>query len=224
VGNPKNFPWTLGFNINYKPRVHLREYILDTKPDAKIAILYRTTDYGKDYVKGLKDGLGDKAAKMVVAEASYEVTDPTIDSQIVTLKPRGADTFYKVTTPSSPRRRSSRVYDMAGRPLHILNKRVLFELAEVLTPRRLDKVGLRTDNCGLFQGSGRSSWKNDPGFKEYSAWFKKYYRKVYQRRFQRVRLPDRPGGLYTCSRLAATISAAENLMRQMTSIKDLNCR
>ena len=77
-GDPKNFPWTMGFNLNYTAEGGIyAKYILANKPDAKIAILYQNDDYGKDYVKGLKEGLGDKAAKMIVAEASYEVTDPT---------------------------------------------------------------------------------------------------------------------------------------------------
>ncbi len=90
--DPKNFPWTMGFNTNYQSEGKLyAQHILKAKPNAKIAVLYQNDDYGKDYLKGFKDGLGDKAKTMIVAQATYEVTDPTIDSQIVTLKGSGAD-------------------------------------------------------------------------------------------------------------------------------------
>ena len=98
--DPKNFPWTLGFNLSYQAEgVIYAKYLLKNKPNAKVAILYQNDDYGKDLLKGVKDGLGAQGAKMVVAEASYEVTDPTVDSQIVTLQGSGADTFINITTP-----------------------------------------------------------------------------------------------------------------------------
>ena len=98
--DPKNFPWTIGFNLSYQAEGTIyAKYLLKEKPNAKIAILYQNDDYGKDVLKGVKDGLGQKGAKMIVAEASYEVTDPTVDSQIVTLQGSGADTFIDITTP-----------------------------------------------------------------------------------------------------------------------------
>src|SRR6202161_2857812 len=97
--DPKNFPWTIAFNPNYQSEGHIyAKYILANYPNAKIAILYQNDDLGKDYVKGLKDGLGAKAS-MIVAEASYELSDPTVDSQMVTLKASGADVFISLTTP-----------------------------------------------------------------------------------------------------------------------------
>ncbi len=92
-----------------------------TKPNAKIAILYQNDDYGKDYLKGFKDGLGDKAAKMIVTEVSYEVTDPTVDSQIVTLQGSGADTFFNITTPKFAAQAIRKAYDIGWKPLHFLN-------------------------------------------------------------------------------------------------------
>src|SRR3954470_12059961 len=98
--DPKNFPWTMGYNPNYfvEGRIY-GTYILKEHPNAKIGILYQNDDLGKDYINGLKAGLGDKAAKMIVAEASYEVSDPTIDSQILKIKDAGADLFYSASTP-----------------------------------------------------------------------------------------------------------------------------
>ena len=99
-GDPKNFPWTMGWQPNYQSEAKIYAgHILGTKPNAKIAVLYQNDDYGKDYLKGFEDGLGDKAASMIVSKVSYEVTDPTVDSQMVTLKSSGADVFFNVTTP-----------------------------------------------------------------------------------------------------------------------------
>ncbi|MBV9523723.1 MAG: ABC transporter substrate-binding protein, partial [Alphaproteobacteria bacterium] len=95
-GDPQHFPWTMGWQPNYQTEAKIyAKYLLETKPDAKVGILYQNDDYGKDYLKGFKDGLGDKA-KMIVSEVSYEVTDPTVDSQIVTLQGSGADTFFNI--------------------------------------------------------------------------------------------------------------------------------
>src|SRR5262245_16271946 len=98
--DPKNNPWTMGFQPNYQTESQIyAQYLMKEKPNAKIAILFQNDDYGKDYVKGMKDGLGAKAASMIVAESSYEVSEPTIDSHIVKLKSSGADVFFNVTTP-----------------------------------------------------------------------------------------------------------------------------
>jgi ABC-type branched-subunit amino acid transport system substrate-binding protein len=219
-GDPKNFPWTMGFNINYQAEGNIyAKYILDTKPDAKIAILYQNDDYGKDYVKGLKDGLGDKAAKMVVAEASYEVTDPTIDSQIVTLKASGADTFYNVTTPKFAAQAIRRVYDMGWKPLHILNN-VSYSVGSVLTPAGLDKsVGLIT--AAYFKDPADPRWKNDPGFGEYSAWLKKYYPEGDIKDSFNVSGYLIAQGVVHVLKACGDDLSRENVMKQMVSIKDL---
>ena len=99
-GDPKNFPWTMGWQPNYQSEAKVfAAHILDTKPNAKIAVLYQNDDYGKDYLKGFEDALGEKGKTMIVSKISYEVTDPTIDSQMVSLKGTGADTFFNITTP-----------------------------------------------------------------------------------------------------------------------------
>ena len=98
--DPKNYPWTMGWNASYQTEGRIyAQHILTTKPNAKVAVLVQNDDFGKDFLKGLMDGLGDKAKAMVVAQASYETSDPTIDSQVVTLKASGADTFVNITTP-----------------------------------------------------------------------------------------------------------------------------
>jgi len=98
--DPKEFPWTMGWQPNYQSESQIyAKYILKNHPNAKIAVLYQNDDYGKDYLKGFKDGLGAKAASLIVIEESYEVSEPTIDSHIVKLKSTGADVFFNITTP-----------------------------------------------------------------------------------------------------------------------------
>jgi len=219
-GDPKNFPWTMGFNLNYQAEGHIyAQYILDTKPDAKIAILYQNDDYGKDYVKGLKDGLGEKAAKMVVAEASYEVTDPTIDSQIVTLKASGADTFFNVTTPKFAAQAIRRVYDMGWRPLHILNN-VSTSVGAVLTPAGVEK-SVGSISAAYLKDPVDPQWKNDAEFKAYSDWFGKYYPEGdIKDNFNVAGYVIAQGVVYVLKACGDDLSR-ENVMRQMTSIKDL---
>jgi len=120
--DPKEFPWTMGWQPNYQSesRIYAR-YILKEMPNAKIAILYQNDDYGKDYVKGLKDGLGAKAATMIVAEESYETTQPTIDSSIVKLKSTNADVFFNVTTPKFAAQAIKKMTEIEWKPMHFLN-------------------------------------------------------------------------------------------------------
>ena len=219
-GDPKNFPWTMGFNLNYQAEGHIyAQYILDNKPDAKIAILFQNDDYGKDYVKGLKDGLGDKAAKMIVAEVSYEVTDPTVDSQIVTLKASGADTFYNVTTPKFAAQAIRKIYDMGWKPLHILNN-VSISVGSVLTPAGLDKsVGLIS--AAYWKDPVDPQWQNDPGFKEYAAWFKKYYPEGDIRDSSNVSGYLIAQGVVHVLKACGDDLSRENVMKQMASIRDL---
>ena len=171
--DPKNFPWTMGFNVNYQSEGKLYALdILRTKPNAKIAVLYQNDDYGKDYLKGFKDGLGDKAKTMIVAEQTYEVTDPTIDSQIVSLKGSGADTFFNITTPKFGAQAIRKVAEVGWKPVHYLNQ-VSASVGSVLKPAGLDNA------AGLIsmqytKDPTDPAWQNDPVMKEYFAFLKKY--------------------------------------------------
>ena len=121
-GDPKNFPWTMGWQPNYQAEAKIYAlHILDTKPNAKIGILMQNDDYGKDYLKGFLDGLGDKAKTMVVSNVTYEVTDPTVDSQVLTLKASGADTFFNITTPKFAAQAIKKAGEIGWKPVHYLN-------------------------------------------------------------------------------------------------------
>jgi branched-chain amino acid transport system substrate-binding protein len=172
-GDYQHFPWTMGWQPSYRTEAQIyAKYILKEKPNAKIAILYQNDDFGKDYIAGLKDVLGDKYAKMVVKEASYEVTDPTVDSQIVTLQASGADTLVTAATPKFAAQAIRKVYDIGWKPLHLLTN-VSLSVASVMVPAGPEKgVGVITSNYG--KDATDPAWANDPGMNEWRAFMQKY--------------------------------------------------
>ena len=173
-GDPEHFPWTMGWQPNYQVESHIyAKWLMQTKPAAKIGILYQNDDYGKDYVKGLKDELGAKAAKMIVAELSYEVTDPTIDSQIVSLKGSGADVFFNVTIPKFAAQAIRKAHDIEWHPLHLLNS-VSNSIGGVLEPAGLDK-SVGTVSSAYYKDPADPQYADEPAMKEWVAFMKKYY-------------------------------------------------
>jgi len=217
--DPKNFPWTIGFNPNYNSEGKLYgQHILATKPNAKIAVLVQNDDYGKDYFNGFKEGLGAKAASMIVATASYEVTDPTIDSQIVTLKGSGADTFFNITTPKFAAQAIRKVDEVGWKPTHYLNQ-VSASVGSVLKPAGLDKAVGLISMLYVKEGSD-TRWDNDPTMKDFKALIKKYAPEV---------SPDDGNATYgyaVAQTMVQVLKQAgdnltrENIMKQAASIKD----
>ena len=137
--DPENFPWTIGFQPDYQVEGAIfGSYLLQNHSNGKIAILYQNDDYGKDYVTGLKNGLGDKAESMIIAKESYEVTDPSIDSQIIKLKASGADIFYNVTIPKFSVQAIKKIYELQWKPVHLFNS-VSNSIAGVLKPVGFEK-------------------------------------------------------------------------------------
>jgi ABC-type branched-subunit amino acid transport system substrate-binding protein len=172
--DPKNFPWTMGFNPNYfvEGRIY-GQYILKEYPNAKIGILYQNDDLGKDYQNGIKAGLGDKAAKMIVAEASYEVSDPTIDSQILKIKDAGADLFFSATTPKQAAQAIKKIAELGWKPVHILDINAT-SVGAVMKPAGLEaSKGVISVNYG--KDPLDPSWKDDAGMKKYFEFMAKYY-------------------------------------------------
>ena len=186
-GDPENFPWTIGFQPSYQIESQIyAKYILKNKPAAKIAVLYQNDDYGKDYLKGLKDGLGDKAG-MIVAEASYEVSDPTVDSQIVTLKSSGADAMFIIATPKFAAQAIRKVVR------HRLEAAALRQQRGVFDRRR-------TDACG----TGQVHWPDHRALPEGStrpAMGEGCRHAALARIHEQVHARGRPGGLQLCLRL-----------------------
>ena len=173
-GDPKNFPWTIGWQPTYQSEsMKYVQHILETKPNAKIGILYQNDDYGKDYLKGFEDGLGDKAKSMIVSKLTYEVTDPTIDSQLLSLKAAGADTFFNITTPKFAAQAIKKMADIGWKPQHYLNS-VSSSVSAVMQPAGLENgTGIFTSQ--YIKDPTDPQWVNDPGMKEWAEWMKKYY-------------------------------------------------
>lgn len=173
-GDPKNFPWTMGWQPNYQSEAKIyAEHILETAPNAKIAVLYQNDDYGKDYLKGFEDGLGAKAKTMIVSKQSYEVTDPTIDSQMNSLKASGADTFFNITTPKFAAQAIKKAAEIGWKPNHYLNQ-VSASVGSVLTPAGLaNSVGVISTQ--YFKDPTDPQWLTDPAMNEWREFMKKYY-------------------------------------------------
>ena len=171
--DPKNFPWTMGWQPNYHTEGMIyAKHILQTKPDAKIGVLYQNDDYGKDYLKGLEDGLGPKAASMIVSKVSYEVTDPTVDSQIVQLQASGANVFFQATTPKFAAQAIRKAYDIGWKPVQYLNN-VSISIGSVLKPAGVEKaVGIIT--AGYLKEHSDPRWANDAGMNKWREFMKKY--------------------------------------------------
>jgi len=171
--DPKEYHWTMGWQPNYQDEAKVyAKHILQTKPNAKIAILYQNDDYGKDYLKGFEDGLGKDNLKMIVAKASYEVAEPTVDSQVLQLKASGADTFFNISTPKFAAQAIRAAYDSGWKPVQYVNN-VSASVGAVLTPAGLEKsVGVIT--TAYLKDPVDKSWANDEAIKKFDAWLQKY--------------------------------------------------
>jgi branched-chain amino acid transport system substrate-binding protein len=219
-GDPQHFPWTMGWAPNYQleARVYAR-YVERHVEHPRIAVLYQNDDYGKDYVKGFRDGLGEAAAKVIVAEASYEITDATVDSQILALQASDANVLFNVSTPKFAAQSIRKVYDLGWRPLQIINS-VGSSTGAVMKPVGFERAqGLISAHYQKDATDPR--WRDDAGMKEYFA-------------FMKARLPQldvSDGGTYTGYNTARTVVQVltqcgddltrENFMKQAASLHDL---
>ncbi|QOZ36947.1 ABC transporter substrate-binding protein [Bradyrhizobium sp. CCBAU 53421] len=217
--DPKSFPWTMAYDLNnfVEGRIY-GQYILKEYPSAKIGVLYQNDDFGKDYLNGVKAGLGDNAAKMIVSDASYEVSDPTVDSQILKIKDAGADLFFSATTPKQAAQAIKKIAELGWHPLQIVSSKAT-SVGSVLKPAGLENAkGIISANYG--KEPLDAQWKDDPGVKRYFVFMEKYY-------------PD--GDLssnfntyaYGVAQLLTQVLeqcgddlTRENVMKQATSLKD----
>jgi branched-chain amino acid transport system substrate-binding protein len=170
--DPKNFPWTIGFYPAFQSegRVYAK-YLIANHPDAKIGVLYQNDDYGKDYVKGLKDGLAGKLP--IIAEAPYDVSDTTIDSQIISLKASGADVLYDITTAKFAALAIRKTADLQWKPMHMLNS-VSSWVGSVLKPAGFDNAkGILS--TAYLKDPTDATWKEDPDFRQWLGFMEKYY-------------------------------------------------
>jgi ABC-type branched-subunit amino acid transport system substrate-binding protein len=170
--DPKDFPWTMGWQPNYQSETQIyAKYLLKNKPDAKIAVMYQNDDYGKDYLKGLKDGLGAKAASMIVAEESFETTEPTVDGHIVKLKSSGADVFVDIATPKFAAQAIKKIAEIEWKPLHFLNN-VSASVGSVIKPAGMQNAQ-DIISAAYLKDASDPQWDSDPGMKEFYAFLAK---------------------------------------------------
>jgi branched-chain amino acid transport system substrate-binding protein len=172
--DPTAFPWTMGFNPSYfvEGRIY-GQYILKQYPNARIGVLYQNDDLGKDYLNGIKAGLGDKAAQMVVAEASYELSEPTIDSKVLKIRDAGADLFFSASTPKQAAQAIKKIAELGWHPVHIIDINAS-SLSAVLKPAGLDN-SKGIISVGYVKDTADPEWKDDEGTKRYLAFMAKYY-------------------------------------------------
>ena len=164
--DPQNFPWTIGWQPNYQNEARIyAKYILKERPNARIAVLYQNDDYGKDYLKGLKDGLGDKASALIVVEDAYEIAEPTIESHIVKMKSVNADVFVDITGPKFAAQAIRRAAEIGWKPLHFLNI-VSTSIGAVIKPAGLQNAQDIISVAYLMDPLD-PQWREDPGMKAF---------------------------------------------------------
>jgi ABC-type branched-subunit amino acid transport system substrate-binding protein len=171
--DPKEFPWTMGFQPSYRVEARIfAKYILKAKPNAKVAVFYQNDDFGKDYVAGLKEVFGDKTSSILIAEESYETTEPSIDSHIVKLKGTGVDVLVNISTPKFAAQAIKKMAEMEWKPMHVMTD-VAISIGAVMKPAGFE-------NCeGILSAiyikdASDAQWKDDAGMKKFMAFIDKY--------------------------------------------------
>jgi len=216
--DPKGFPWTMGWQPSYQSEAQIyAKYILKEKPNAKIAVLYQNDDFGKDYLKGLKDGLGAKAS-MIITEESYETTEPTIDSHIVKLKSTGADVFLSITTPKFAAQAIKKIAEIEWKPLQIVAN-VSASVGSVLQPAGFENAqGLLS--AAYAKDGADPQWNDDPGMKKWSAFIDKYMPGANRSDGNLVYGYGVAQTLVETLRLCGDDLTRANVMKQAASLKD----
>jgi branched-chain amino acid transport system substrate-binding protein len=218
--DPKEFPWTMGWQPNYQSETQIyAKYILKEKPNAKIAVLYQNDDYGKDYLKGLKDGLGAKAASMIIIEESYETSEPTIDSHIVKLKSTNADVFVNISTPKFAAQSIKKAAEIGWKPMHFLNN-VSASIGSVIAPAGMENAqGIISSN--YLKDPTDPQWKDDAGMKAWNEFLDKYFPEANRADASIVYAYTVAQGIVHVLKACGDNLTRENIMKQAASIKDL---
>jgi branched-chain amino acid transport system substrate-binding protein len=218
--DPQHFPWTIGFNPNYQTEAHIYgKHILSTKPEGKIGVLYQNDGFGKDYLIGLKDGLGPDHVGMVIKEVSYETSEPTVDSQVVTLQGSGADILIIAATPKFAAQAIRKSSDLGWNAVRYLSN-VSPSIATVLKPAGLEKSkGLITAYYGKDPTDAR--WKDDAGMKEWREFCSKYMSDAVVNDANAAYALGAAGTMVQVLKQCGADLSRENIMRQAANLKDL---
>jgi len=217
--DPKGHPWTIGWQPNYQSEGRIyAAYILKEKPDGKIGVLYQDDDFGKDYLKGVTDGLGDKAKSMIVVAASYETTDPTVDSQILSMKAAGCDVFVNTAIPKFAAQSIRKAAEIEWKPLHILSS-VGNSVSSVLKPAGLENSKDLISDFYLKDPTD-PQWKDDPGYKWWSAFMDQYYPSGDKTDIFNVYGPSNAATVVQMLKQCGDELTRENVMKQAASLHD----
>jgi branched-chain amino acid transport system substrate-binding protein len=216
--DPKNFPWTMGWQPSYQSEARIyAKFLMKEKPDGKIAVLYQNDDFGKDYLKGLKDGLGAKSS-MIVAEESYETTEPTIDNHIVKLKAAGADVFVSITTPKFAAQAIKKLAEIEWKPMHIVSN-VSASVGSVIKPAGFENAqGILSADYA--KDGADSQWDNDPGMKKFYEFLAKYYPDGNKLDLATVYGYGAAQTMVKVLEMCGDNLTRENVMKQAASLKD----
>jgi branched-chain amino acid transport system substrate-binding protein len=217
--DPQHFPWTIGWQPNYQAESHIYStYIREHHDGGKIAILYQNDDYGKDYVKGLKDGLGSKSQASIAAEAPYDTTDPTVDSQVINLKASGAEIFFNVTTPKFAAQAIRKIAEIGWKPLHILNS-VASSVGATLKPAGVENAK-DVITSSYVKDPTDPTWKDDQAYKDWVAFMNKYYPEGDKTDVGNVYGPSIAQTLAQVLKQCGDDLTRENVMKQAASLKN----
>jgi branched-chain amino acid transport system substrate-binding protein len=218
--DPKDFPWTMGWQPNYQSESRIyAKYMLKNHPTAKIAVLYQNDDYGKDYLKGFKDGLGAKAASLIVIEESYEVSEPTIDSHIVKMKATGADVFFNITTPKFAAQAIKKNAEIGWKPLHFLNN-VSASIGSVMKPAGFAN-GQDIISSNYLKDPTDKQWQKDAGMIGWNQFLDKYYPEANRADSAVMYGYTVAQGLVHVLKACGDDLTRANIMKQAASIKNL---
>jgi branched-chain amino acid transport system substrate-binding protein len=218
-GDYKDFPWTMGWQPAYQSEGRIyATYLLKEKPGAKIAIMFQNDDFGKDLLKGLKDGLGDKASSMIVAEESYEVSEPSIDSHIVKLKSTSADVYFSITTPKFAAQSIKKVAELGWKPMYFQSN-VGTSVGSVLQPAGFENAqGILSANYA--KDGSDAQWDNDEGMKKFYAFLAKYAPDANKNDGSVVFGYGQAQTMVQVLKQAGDTLTRENIMKQAASLKD----
>ena len=217
--DPRNFPWTMGWQPSYQSEAQIyAKYLLKEKPDGKIAVLYQNDDYGKDYLKGLKDGLGAKAASMIIAEESFETTEPTVDDHIVKLKSSGADVFMDIATPKFAAQAIKKAGEIGWKPLHFLNN-VSASVGAVIQPAGFENAQ-DIISAAYLKDPSDPQWANDAGMKDFLTFMSKDFPEGNKLDASTVVGYSVTQTLLQVLKQCGDDLTRENIMKQAASLKD----
>ena len=218
--DPENFPWTMGWQPNYQGEARIyAKYLLKEKPNAKIAILYQNDDYGKDYVKGFKDGLGAKAASMIVSEESYEVSSPTIDTYIVKFKSVNADVFFNVSIPKFAAQAIKKMNEVGWKPMHLLNG-VAASIGSTIKPAGFEN-SQGIVSTSYLKDPVDPQWKDDAAMKAWNVFLDKYYPEADRKDASVVYAYNVAQTLVQVLKQCGNDLTRENVMKQAASLKNV---